>query len=194
MAFFKKSLSEKIHTLLLLGIALYAFVYIWLLSPKEFKIFILLIIVILLLTRITIIKKYHKISKKAQAFETITRKEYNFWRKHYSITTYGVHYEDYIRISVALSEKKLDAVLKSNLIKAEKKDWEAKSLLAKLAYAFKYEDEIFIDPTIYKEILGESLAMLYCHSCKKYTHNVIKENYTNLACAICGRERDLFFE
>lgn len=101
---------------------------------------IIIFIAICIVIRIVLIRKYHKISKKAQSLETITKSEYEFWRKHYAGLCLTNTYEEYLRISLNISERKLDIPLKTKLIETAKDNWKQKSLFANLAYFLKYED------------------------------------------------------
>lgn len=109
----KKKIIDKLLTvyqniwLFLIGIALISYVALWAILHREMPLFILVAFIVFIITRRIMIKKYSRINKKLRAYEKITKKEYEFWRKRYTgLATYR-DYEGYLQ-ACNLHPKKRD--------------------------------------------------------------------------------------
>ncbi len=142
----KKKIIDKVLTvyqniwLLLIGIALIGYVAFLAILYREIPLFILVASIVFIITRRVMIEKYSRINKKIRAYEKITKKEYESWRKHYTgLTTYG-DYEGYLQVcNLPLEKRDLfkDATFDSifQIIPAKK------SFFNKFLGFFRYEND-----------------------------------------------------
>lgn len=92
--------------LFLIGIALIGYVALLAILHREIPLFILVAIIVFIIARRVMIKKYSRINKKLRVYEKITKKEYEFWRKRYTgLATYE-GYEDYLQVCNLPPEKR----------------------------------------------------------------------------------------
>ena len=193
---FSNHLGVLIQKFLWLCIVLYGSAYLLSLLPKEIKIIVIFLIIVLIIIttilaiiRINRVKIYHEICKKAEAYETITRSEYELWTQYRRGLFSDNNYEGYLKKSLDLSERKLDIIIKTKVLKEAKDDWERKTLEDRLVYLFRYEYVIF--PSVdFKKVFEDLISgKEYCNFCKKITTN--EEQKDGVFCVICGRQRGL---
>ena len=195
-----KKLTDKLLTIyeiiwyIGVGFVLLFFVFgfFWMFGALRYFPLIALIPITLTIIRILLVRKFHAISKKALAYETITRSEFEFWKKRTFLICFDNNYEEYLQTSLSTSEKKLDKALKDKLIEKMKCDWEKKTYLDKIFYFFRYENcdfpEYFVNRMVVR--IQDNLELgdkQYCPFCKKITDNekckddVFKPNFVQLS-------------
>ena len=142
----KKKTIDKFLTgyqniwLLLIRIALIGYVVFLTISYREIPFFILVAIVVFIIIRRVMIEKYSRINKKIRAYEKITKKEYDSWRKHYTgLTTYG-DYEGYLQVCNLPPEKR-DPFKDVTFDSIFQRIYAKKSFFNKFLGFFRYENE-----------------------------------------------------
>lgn len=110
---------------------------------REIPLFIPVAIIVFIITRRVMIKKYSRINKKIRAYEEITKKEYEFWRKRYTgLATYE-GYEDYLQVCNLPPEKR-DLFKDVTFDSIFKKIPPKKYFFNKFWGFFRYEDDSVI--------------------------------------------------